>query len=378
MPVSEKERPVFALFAVWRLLAALLVMFFHFGEFGPPAWKSFCDSMIRLSPLLDLFFIGSGLLIWVHYSDKLTSWADYRVFVLRRLARLYPLHIATLSVFCLAWAVAATGIVETNLVENYSLSELMKQLLLVNAWGFSDSLTFNFVSWSLSAEWFCYLLFPLIVFLFRKAGLKGLVALLLVVVALLEGLTYWGLMPFPTWLEANTWGAYRVFADFVLGAIIANLAFKKLLTIKSHVLAWAALALAIGVMLADLSWGYWSIFAIAFALYIAAQVEINAPKSSAYLKPLMPISFVSFGIYMWHPVFAISIFGLGWMHFLEPRQIGGFTPLMIFAIVVSVTTAYLSAKYFEAPCRQIILALVRRSPARDSKIIERGTAASHN
>ena len=354
--MSEEKRPVFALFAVWRLFAALMVMIYHLCAFGPEAYRQFALDSEVFTALLDLFFIVSGFLIWVHYSQRLKTGADYGMFLLRRLARLYPLHLLTLGIFCVAWLIISVAGLSTQLTEFYSFPELLRQLFLVNAWGLSDGLAFNFVSWSLSAEWFCYLVFPLIVIVYRKAGLTGLLVTLGLAVIVLEGLTYLKIIPFPTWLSANTWGAYRVFADFVMGAIIAVVAFRRLLAIKSHWYAWGALVLALVVMYFDPAWGYGNILAIVFALFVAAQVEINAPERSGYLMPLMPLAAVSFGIYMWHPVFTVSIMGLGWLMILEPLQIIGFMPVLIFAIIVTVVTSLLSAHFFERPVRKAILA----------------------
>ncbi len=355
-----EQRPMFALFAVWRLLAALMVMLYHFCAFGPEAYRQFAMDAAVFTALLDLFFIVSGFLIWVHYAQKLKSGGDYGTFLLRRLARLYPLHLLTLGIFCVAWLIISVAGLDVQLTEFYSFKELVRQLLLVNAWGVSDGLAFNFVSWSLSAEWFCYLAFPVIVVTFRKTGLRGLIIMLVLAIALLEGLTYFKIIPFPTWLDANTWGAYRVFADFIMGAIIAVVAHKRLIAIKSHWYAWGALMLALLIMLFDPAWGYGNIMAITIALYVAAQVEINAPERSAYLMPLMPLATVSFGIYMWHPVFTVSILGVGWLMILEPLQVIGFAPVMAVAVIVTIATALLSARFFEAPARRMVLSLSQK------------------
>ena len=107
----------------------------------------------------------------------------------------------------------------------------------------------------------------------------------------------------------------------------------------------------------DFRFGYANIVAITIALYLAAQVEINAPERSAYLMPLMPLAIVSFGIYMWHPVFAVSILGLGWLMILQPMQIIGFAPVLAFAVIVTIVTALLSMRFFEAPARKKLLSL---------------------
>ncbi|MFX5130575.1 hypothetical protein ABTC50_20640, partial [Acinetobacter baumannii] len=75
-------------------------------------------------------------------------------FLWRRLARIYPLHLATLM-FYLAIALAIyLGLAKTDNPARYSLSDVPAQLFLLHAVD-GQRLTFNFPSWSLSAEMFC-------------------------------------------------------------------------------------------------------------------------------------------------------------------------------------------------------------------------------
>ena len=275
----NQDRPNFMLFALWRLLAALLVMLYHLSKYGPDAWVRFSFDMEVLGPLLDMFFIISGFLIWVHYSPRLNSAADYRSFLLRRFARLYPLHLLTLACFCLVWLGVSIAGISANMTAHYTWPELLRHLLLVNAWGGSEVLTFNYVSWSVSAEWFCYLLFPILLLAFRKFGTTGLLGLLALTIIGLEMLVAFEIMPFESWMAANTWGAYRVFADFVLGAIIAEFAMRRPLPIKSHLFAWAALGGALVVMLSGPATPYLSMVAIALALSLRRRWKSTRLKS---------------------------------------------------------------------------------------------------
>ncbi|WP_180966942.1 acyltransferase family protein [Cohaesibacter celericrescens] len=355
------------MFATWRLLAALLVMLYHFCQYGPPAYAKFAVDLELLTPLLDMFFMVSGFLISVHYADRMKSIADYKIFLIRRLARLYPLHILTLSFFCMVWLAVSAGVVSSRMTETYSLVELINELLLINAWGVSDVLTFNFVSWSLSAEWFCYLLFPAILFVWRKWGVFALIALLVIYTQIMDVLSDAGVTPFSTWMHANTWGAYRVFADFLIGAIVADLASRRLLKIRSHALAWGVFAAAVGYMLTNPSWEYGPILAISFAIYIAAQVEFNAPSTSPFYKPFMPFAAASFGIYLWHPVLASIVIGVAWNRILKPMEIGSFYMAIIAAMILTVLVAVLSARFFEAPVRKTILSFVEKREIKKKK-----------
>jgi len=88
-------------------------------------------------------------------------------FLWRRLARIYPLHIAVLGA-TLAYALALSLAGKANAVQ-YPLAELPLHVLLVQNWGFTPRLSWNDPSWSISTEMAAYLLLPLAaVTLFRR------------------------------------------------------------------------------------------------------------------------------------------------------------------------------------------------------------------
>lgn len=111
---------------------------------------------------VDLFFILSGFVIWYNYADKLRrgGWAEARLFLWRRFARVWPLHAAVLCAFVgLAALLLATG----RDASGYPLAELPLHFALVQNWGLTRDLAWNHPAWSISTELAAYLLFPLVV-----------------------------------------------------------------------------------------------------------------------------------------------------------------------------------------------------------------------
>ena len=97
MPRNAEAQPKqhFRILEFWRLAAALLVMIFHFVEYGTGAALVLGDLLHRLLPLMEMFFMISGFLIMLRYSDTLLAEpGSYRRFLVRRVARLYPLYLA--------------------------------------------------------------------------------------------------------------------------------------------------------------------------------------------------------------------------------------------------------------------------------------------
>jgi len=102
------------------------------------------------------------------------------------------------------------GAARTDNPARYPLSDLPAQFLLLHAF-IGERLTFNFPSWSLSAEMFCYLLFPAVALIAqrRKEAIIALVAF----TALANSLWAWaaGTTPWADWI--NQGGAFRALPD---------------------------------------------------------------------------------------------------------------------------------------------------------------------
>src|SRR6202161_3995096 len=119
---------------------------------------------------VELFFVLSGFILCPVYLDQVADGGfRYGSFLWARLARIYPLHLATLAgIGAMALAALAAGrVIDPNIL---SWSSLPANLLLVQAWGYAPQAGWNHPSWSISAEWFAYLSFP--VFAIAAAGLR--------------------------------------------------------------------------------------------------------------------------------------------------------------------------------------------------------------
>ena len=215
----------------------------------------------------------SGFLIMLRYADTLLKERGaWRRFILRRITRLYPLYLATLLFFVLMGIAIHSGLGESHWPGRYDWSTLPENILLMQAWGLTDNLTFNYVAWTLSAEWFCYLAFPLIVLVSTRWGMGGLAALTAGTIVLLELATAQGIIPFDSWLLADTWGAYRAFADFCIGALVALAVRASPAVPARHGHAWFVMGLAVVAMQTDQN-SYFILLLLALSIYLAALAE---------------------------------------------------------------------------------------------------------
>lgn len=132
-------------------MAALLVMIFHFLSYGPPSALAGTVRLLSLMPLLDMFLIVSGFLIMERYSDRLlVERNSYWQFLLRRVVRIYPLYAATLVYFVGIGMLVHFGVVTSHSPGRYDFAALPANILLVQGWGFTEELTFNYVGYDLA------------------------------------------------------------------------------------------------------------------------------------------------------------------------------------------------------------------------------------
>lgn len=108
----------------------------------------------------DFFLILSGFIISLVYFPRMQTWKsfEYAQFLMKRFARLYPLHLLTfLTVVGFYLVLRLIGHMPLH-AEQYSFSSALLNILMIHAWIPNLELGWNFVSWSISAEWFAYLL----------------------------------------------------------------------------------------------------------------------------------------------------------------------------------------------------------------------------
>ena len=165
-PAAAAPRPpaIDSLTAV-RGAAALWVVLFHFS----PELYALLPPTRALAPLIDrghlavpLFFTLSGYVLALNHAaafGRRLSAAGVKEFLLRRLIRIYPLHLATL-LGTAAMAAVGARFGATLDPRGYGAVDFLLNLALVHAWVPEFHLTWNYPSWSISAEWFAYLLFP--------------------------------------------------------------------------------------------------------------------------------------------------------------------------------------------------------------------------
>ena len=201
-----------------RYVAALWVVLYHHWSTAtgapPPA-------LIAKGYLgVELFFILSGfILCHVYFDQACAGRFRYGAFLWARIARVYPLHLATLvGIGALASVASVLGSGHGEVVK---WSSLPAQLLLLQAWGLGMAGGWNHPSWSISAEWFAYLTFPATLWLalgFRRRPLVAVLAALIFAGALYVGFPHFSGVPLTG--ATLAWGVVRIAPCFLMGAAL--------------------------------------------------------------------------------------------------------------------------------------------------------------
>lgn len=155
-----------------RYLAALTVLFFHFGESVFPANHPWWGPIVKAGPIaVSYFFVLSGFIMAIAYYQRDEAFNKWRYW-LARFARIYPIYLLALALMIVA-----------NLkTEGSDPITVLLNLSMLQAWFPGYAMTLNSPAWSLSVEAFFYLSFPLLLLAAHRRHLSTL---------LLVGLLLW-------------------------------------------------------------------------------------------------------------------------------------------------------------------------------------------
>ncbi len=147
----------------WRGICALLVAVEHLNTTSVLRDNAFTHHAYRF---VDFFFVLSGFVIAHAYRDRISADRGVaRSFLIRRIGRLWPLHVAMLlalvgvEVLIAVAARAGISLGHVAFTDKNTLEAIPANLLLIQGWGIFDRSTWNGPAWSISTEAFAYLVF---------------------------------------------------------------------------------------------------------------------------------------------------------------------------------------------------------------------------
>ncbi|WP_115927294.1 acyltransferase family protein [Chryseobacterium pennipullorum] len=132
-----------------RFIAAMAIVISHFNkDLFLYKIEYISNLFLRANVGVSYFFILSGFIMIVAYGQK--NKIDYFEFYKNRFARIYPLYVLGLLLYFLT---------RSHLFDGY---KVLLYALGLQSWIPGEAMILNFPGWSISVEFFFYLLFPLL------------------------------------------------------------------------------------------------------------------------------------------------------------------------------------------------------------------------
>ena len=275
--------------------------------------------------VVDFFFVLSGFVISLNYLDKIKSKIDLINFQKKRFLRLYPLHILTLFVFIIIELIKLYVNNYTGLQTRYepfsdfnNFYSLFANFFLLHGWyGWS----FNLPSWSISTEFYTYLIFGLIVLFSRYRVISFIIFIILSLSILilnnfglenLEKFVYPSRCIYSFFLGAITYQFYKKFKNsstlisivlvifsiifihssdyfllnnkYILAPLIFSFTIYFISNLNHETLFYKMLANKFTVYLGSISYGVYMIhFALVWFFRQFSRFYLNIPSNGEYL-----------------------------------------------------------------------------------------------
>ena len=332
-----------------RFFASLYVILFHTFD-NLIYTKDLGTGFFKKGSLgVDLFFILSEfILMHVYYEKYRKNRFFYLNFMINRFARVYPLHLFMIGCFLVLYAIA----IQFNVIKNpegMNWSHLPFHLLALHAWGFTDWHSWNFPSWSISAEFFAYLAFPLFLMIARVPAFIGLALTYIVFAAISFVLCGYGVRF--TSLMYN-FGILRIAVEFAFGVFLYRISndytLGKTATVSALGACLAALLVCLHYYVSDLL----IIPLICGIVFLVSQLSKLAGGNMLRSKALIYLGQISYSTYMVHYFVQLVFISLA-TRLLKIHEVMGVIP-WIAMITAIYTSSALTHRFIELPARRLI------------------------
>ncbi len=325
-----------------RGIAALAVVLWHYRVHfqATPLFEMLAPFYLRGFLAVDFFFVLSGfVLARTYWREARRSFLIHNV--LERVARLYPLHVATLLVVAIGQWLLVKQLNENQFIYQFNdLYHFALNLGLINYLGMQEGYSFNGPSWSISTEFFANIIFLIVIVFPRRVALTTFFGLMLASATVLRGIMD------PTIL--------RTLIGFFVGVILFEVFYPLAKNLRSGIYDFLFFATTIAFLLyAALPWernyrgqDFWVDMILFPAIVIAAPTGRFSSAVLSY-RPFVFLGNISYSIYLIHfPVqLALKILE-SCLSFRFPYESIAF--LAVF-LVLTIGCATITYQYIEVP-----------------------------
>ena len=298
----------------WRGLTAFLVILFHLYV---AHFFFFAEWLRYLAPVLEFFFLTSGFVMALGFSDKVKNTRQFGAYMIRRVGRVWPLHLAMLGLLLLIpLSRLVLGTPGDLFSGKLSLEALPYQLFMLQTWRPEFALTWNHPAWTLTGEFFAYVLMALIVWFAPKERMRWVLALITIGVSLWF---YWGAMQRSD--SYNVTSVSRAVFAFFIGFLLYHV-WRRFPLRDARVAQVLEIVSAAG-FLAILFWhpsgaAYFLCHAVYVLMIYVYASDLGFCSKVMSTKPLLWLGKYSFSIYMFHGVVTTWLMLI--VHAIEARS----------------------------------------------------------
>lgn len=285
----------------FRGVAALIVATYHF------MLSTSGGSPIVLSGgylAVDAFFVLSGYVLTYNYSGVFggrNGGAAYLDFLYKRFARLYPAYIVLLMFYALKLALKPGGF------EGFTGWDMLCNALMLTGWGLHATPILG-LSWSVSAEIFCYAAFPLILLLSRQRPIPAILSILLIGFSIVALSRFGGGIEGPLDIvsDVTVFPLLRAVAGFSLGVILCGVASRMPVVAERTVNLFMLLSVCGLVVAAVFDRSDLVLYAAVVCTVFWVAQDSALSNTLFGNRPIYRLGEISYSFYLIHP-FIISI-----------------------------------------------------------------------
>jgi peptidoglycan/LPS O-acetylase OafA/YrhL len=350
-----------------RGIAALLVVLFHIRFYL--ADSTFARTLIPFLShgylAVDFFLVLSGFIMAYKYHEHFRGGVRTHSldFLAKRIARIFPLH----AFVMLAYIAIPVMLVATDReydAAQFGIYEFVCKFLLIDLWTFDQVSwkSWNVPSWTISAEFFAYLLFPLLMFSFQRVG-RYVVPTILMGACLLLALGYQARGCANLGECIGHLGLARCVIEFALGVGV-YLARRDTSEISARAFAVGTTFAVAGYVALALSPipNYWYV-PVTFAALLYGLLGFSSVVHRVLeTRPLVFLGDISYSVYLTHVLIAEVIFRM----FVPPGETTA-SPWLVAGYVLAVLIfSTMTYRLVEKPARRRVYELLtgKRSATR--------------
>ncbi len=339
-----------------RGVAAVIIVIYHFGKFRLDPGSNVTVWNVPHGYLpVDIFFMLSGFVMGYVYRDAFLSepLQNYKTFLIKRIARLYPAYIAISCLYVLKIALGLTG---EETFARFSGLDVIGNLLMLVGWGLHIYPLIG-VSWASSAEFGSYFALPILMRYTLQKGIAWWAACVVlsffgIYLISISGKGWSG--PLDVTQVDSFLPLLRAVAGFTLG--LATFRFAGYLDRLSALAQDVLVVIALVLIFAEAA--FIANDLLVYVLFIPLIAILSRDGRAAQFlfgnKLAYHLGLISYSIYLIHPLF---------LTFAErsSRHFGSTLTAYVICVLVSSAAiwllSYLSYRFVEMPGRQFVIGL---------------------